>query len=191
MYKRQSLYLVASEPLLSKKVSAAKEFTWGIAFWGVFFLDENIVFYGYNYKLVEFSLDREKRMDISLTQNDKKEHRVWHQAKQNWIKAWTTGKRRNPNVEEELINRPKRLSSLKHYSHYEKGDQTSNKTGNLQKVMIDLHLFILITHRLISSVSSKLKSLLAKNLIATSQKFYIKNGNESLQTIASVLWGAL
>ena len=40
--KAAILYLVASEPLLSKKVSAAKEFTWRVDFWGAFFLDENI-----------------------------------------------------------------------------------------------------------------------------------------------------
>ena len=43
--KAATLYLVASDPLLSKKVSAAKELDWGITFWDVFFLDENIFIY--------------------------------------------------------------------------------------------------------------------------------------------------
>tara|TARA_Y100001968_G_scaffold281546_1_gene278843 strand:+ start:687 stop:875 length:189 start_codon:yes stop_codon:yes gene_type:complete len=40
--KAAILYLVASDPLLSKKVSAAKEFVRGTAFGEAFFLDENI-----------------------------------------------------------------------------------------------------------------------------------------------------
>ena len=40
--KATILYLVASDPLLSKKVSAAKEFDRGTAFGDTFFLDENI-----------------------------------------------------------------------------------------------------------------------------------------------------
>ena len=40
--KAANLYLVDSDPLLSKKVSSAKELCWGMVFWGVFFLDENI-----------------------------------------------------------------------------------------------------------------------------------------------------
>ena len=42
-----SLYLVDSDPLLSKKVSAAKEFVFGVVFCSVFFLDENIFSYSY------------------------------------------------------------------------------------------------------------------------------------------------
>ena len=41
--KAATLYLVASVPLLNKKVSEAKEFDCGIIFWRFFFLDvENI-----------------------------------------------------------------------------------------------------------------------------------------------------
>ena len=42
--KAATLYLVASDPLLSKKVSCAKDAVWGIALGVVFFLDENIFF---------------------------------------------------------------------------------------------------------------------------------------------------
>ena len=45
--KAAILYLLASDTLLSKKVSAAKEFDRGVAFGDVFFLDENIVNYSY------------------------------------------------------------------------------------------------------------------------------------------------
>ena len=40
--KAATLYLVLSEPLLSKKVSAAKEFDSGMTCFTDFFLDENI-----------------------------------------------------------------------------------------------------------------------------------------------------
>ncbi len=58
--KAATLYLVASDPLLSRKVSAAKELDRGSDFCCVFFLDENISQLFTYYKLIEFLLDREK-----------------------------------------------------------------------------------------------------------------------------------
>ena len=61
--KTANLYLVASDVLLSKKVSAAKELNWELTCWVGFFLnEENILLLFNTYKLIEFSDDREEYM---------------------------------------------------------------------------------------------------------------------------------
>ena len=47
--KAANLYLVDSEPLLSKKVSAAKEFDEGITFLADFFLDDENIYKQFRY----------------------------------------------------------------------------------------------------------------------------------------------
>ena len=72
--KAANLYLVASEPRLSKNVSAAKELVWGTLFRVACFLDENILTFRTINKLMEFSLDREeptKENTCNVKKNEK------------------------------------------------------------------------------------------------------------------------
>ena len=69
-----NLYIVLSDPLLSKKVSAAKEFDWGTTFWIVFFLDdENIVYFLWTYKVMEISIECEILRTSNMRARYKKE----------------------------------------------------------------------------------------------------------------------
>ena len=58
--KADNLYLVASDHLLSKMVSDAKELVVETGVAVVFFLDENIFNYSSLSKLMEISMDREE-----------------------------------------------------------------------------------------------------------------------------------
>ena len=82
---------------------------------------------------MEFSLDREQRMDFSKTQNDKRESRVWHQTKQDWIKSMHRKKRRNSKVQKELKKSQKDCHHLNAKPTTKEENSDSAKDNNYKK----------------------------------------------------------